>query len=487
MAAQTARYYLERSLVELEDLREQALFDKNELSIIMRRRTDFEHRIASRATKPKDFLRYAEYEINVEKLRLKRVARLGKEASEEDQNDIEAEAAAQETGTIRDKKLGRGISSYAGPRRIFFIFDRATKKYPAEIALLWIPYLRFAKSQGAIFVQAKIYSRLLQLHPTSPAVWIMAAKHELDSHNAIRSARSIMQRGLRFNPTSAVMWLEYMKLELIYVAQLLARRKVLGLVTEAQQKHDESLNSIDSTQDSLTSQKDVIEIPDSHDAVFEQKAAKELKALPDVDVNMLGDPSTNPALRGDIALLVFDSAIPALVTYTNDSKEKQKILLAFATSVLDLLVDFAKTSLDVRYLATHVINSMASSSTSSSSSYPLPAIALWSTILPIRYLSPTDPTFPDSLREVLDAYTKTYIRGVYAKAPQSVRIDYATSLASYLHARFLLDQENDRETTTDDEGENNKEYETIDNSKSELEPNLRLIVNSLVKKCETQQ
>lgn len=28
MAAQTARYYLERSLVELEDLREQGLFEK---------------------------------------------------------------------------------------------------------------------------------------------------------------------------------------------------------------------------------------------------------------------------------------------------------------------------------------------------------------------------------------------------------------------------------------------------------------------------
>lgn len=44
-------------------------------------------------------MRYAEYEINVEKLRLKRVARLGKEAEEGDDGEVDGSAAAaDETG-----------------------------------------------------------------------------------------------------------------------------------------------------------------------------------------------------------------------------------------------------------------------------------------------------------------------------------------------------------------------------------------------------
>lgn len=475
----------------------------------MRRRTDFEHRIASRATKPKDFLRYAEYEINVEKLRLKRVQRLGKEANEndnEDDDDIGANLASEETGSKRDKSKGKGISSYAGPRRIFFIFDRGTKKYPNEISLLWIPYIKFAKSQGAVFILAKIYSRLIQLHPTNPSVWIMAAKYELDTHNAIRAARSIMQQGLRFNATNATMWLEYMKLELIYVAQLLARRRILGLVTEAQQRNDPQHNDED-IGDDAKHQKDVIEMP-TFDNDLEAKANFELKSLPDVDVNMLGNSLTNPALRGDIALLVFDSALPELVKYTTqNTAEKQKILLKFAEDVLVMITQFCldyntndsrpgveSAQLDGQYLGTHIIESITRSTSSSSSTttnttnnneIPLASIAYWDTSLPIRYLSASNPLFPDAIKTVLDRFTKKYIRGVYAKAPQKYRLDFASNVAEYLNSRFIPDQQ---------EGDSQDLYNSSKRNKSqaprkveELEPNLALIVRGLIAKCKSQQ
>jgi len=67
--AEKIRYYLEQSVPELEDLQRKKLFAKNEITMIMRRRTDFEHRIQGRGTKPRDFLKYAEFETNLEKLR----------------------------------------------------------------------------------------------------------------------------------------------------------------------------------------------------------------------------------------------------------------------------------------------------------------------------------------------------------------------------------------------------------------------------------
>lgn len=44
--------------------------------MIMRRRTDFEHRINSRGSKSRDYLKYVEFESNLEKLRKKRYNRL---------------------------------------------------------------------------------------------------------------------------------------------------------------------------------------------------------------------------------------------------------------------------------------------------------------------------------------------------------------------------------------------------------------------------
>lgn len=423
-------------------------------------------------------MRYAEYEINVEKLRLKRVARLGKEAEEGDDGEVDGSAAAaDETGAKKDKSKGRGISSYAGPRRIFFIFERGTKKYPNEIALLWLPYIKFAKSQGAVFVLAKIYSRLLQLHPTMPAVWVMAAKYELDTHGAIRAARAIMQRGLKFNATNTEMWLEYIKLELIYVAQLLARRRVLGLITEAQQRRDQQ----EDDGEDLKNNKDVIELP-TFTADLESKAAKELKSLPDVDVDMLGDTRTNPALRGDIALLVFDSALPELVKYTAEPREKRKILERFGDKTLDMITPFCKdfseddsnsfktesAQLDGLYLGTHIIDSLTRS-IGDQDGVSYPRVAYWNTILPIFYVSAANPSFTDGIKTLLDRYNKKYIKGSFAKAPQHVRIDYAGLLSDYLRERFMHDNN----------GSNN--------SKEQLEPNLLLIIKSLISKCDNQQ
>ena len=416
----------------------------------MRRRTDFEHRIASRGVKPKDFLRYAEYEMNVDRLRLKRVARLGKEV---DSDDEEEGAGGSEL------KKGSGVSAYAGQRRILFIFDRGVRKFTGDMSL-WANYIQYAKQQKTLNVLTKIYTRMLQLHPTKPAVWIMAAKYEVEQNAAIRAARSIMQRGLRFNSTSDVMWIEYAKLELIYVCKILARRKLLGLVTEAQQKAHEAEESQqlekahkdEQASDDAELQADTIALP-SVDADLEAAAKAELTALPDADMSMLGNPETNPALRGDISLAIYDASISSLTQYISRDTEKQAKILSISEQFLTLFDSFTD-GVDPQYLCNHVISSLVSTFPS-----PLdPSVAVMDITLPIRHLSHTNPNFPDSLKLVINKYSR-HIKVTYAKN-QPMRLQLGSLLSNYLQTRF--------------------------NSVTDMEPNVALVLKALQAKCESQ-
>ena len=79
------------------------------------------------------------------------------------------------------------------------------------------------------------FIRAIQLHPMKPIFWIMAASWEFTENSNMSSARSnidflflvLMQRGIRLNPNSQRLWHEYFKLELLYIAKIKERRKVL--------------------------------------------------------------------------------------------------------------------------------------------------------------------------------------------------------------------------------------------------------------------
>lgn len=407
----------------------------------MRRRTDFEHRIASRGVKPKDFLRYVEYEMNVERLRVKRVKRL------EHVDDPDDEGAA-----------GHGVSAHSGQRRILFIFDRGVRKFTGEMSL-WANYIQYSKQVKALNVLTKIYTRMLQLHPTKPAIWIMAAKYEVEENSAIRAARSIMQRGLRFNSTSDVMWIEYAKLELIYVCKILARRKLLGLVTEAQQKasEEEETREVQSKKDAagiddIELQADTITLP-SVDGDLEEAAKAELKALPDADMSMLGNPDTNPALRGDISLAIYDAAVPSLIQYISRENEKQAKIISISQQFLSLFDSFTD-GVDPMYLCNHVVASLTRTFPS-----PLePSVALLELTLPIRHVSHINPNFTDALKLVITKYT-TYMRVTYNKA-QPQRLQLGSLLSEYLRSRF--------------------------ESVIDMEPNVALVIKAFQAKCESQ-
>jgi hypothetical protein len=66
------------------------------------------------------------------------------------------------------------------------------------------------------------------MHPNKPALFILAAAHELEHHSP-SAARMLLQRGLRLNGESIALWKEYVKMELGFVESLRRRWDVLGL------------------------------------------------------------------------------------------------------------------------------------------------------------------------------------------------------------------------------------------------------------------
>ncbi|KAG1751626.1 U3 small nucleolar RNA-associated protein 6-domain-containing protein [Suillus paluster] len=202
------QFQQEQMLAELKDLVQKSLFTQSEVKQIVKKRTQFETALVRRIPKKSDFLRYAAYEMNLEQLRRKRVDRLKLE------------------------KTAPSISDYALVRRQFQIFERALKKFKSDVGL-WIQYIQVAKREGARSLVGRITARALQLHPRTPALYIIAASHEL-GHMSPSAARALLQRGLRLNADSVNMWREYVRMEMGFVEGMKRRWTVLGIHEEDQ-------------------------------------------------------------------------------------------------------------------------------------------------------------------------------------------------------------------------------------------------------------
>lgn len=363
--AEKVRYYLEQSVPELEDLQSKGLFEKHEITMIMRRRTDFEHRIQGRGSHTRDFLKYAEFEKNLEKLRKKRYARLSK------------------VGLVDTKP---SISDWAGVRRILFIFQRGINKYPKSLDI-WSNYLDFAKKQGAIKVIYKIYSKLLQLQPRNVDAWLSACKYEFEVNNNAKGTRVLFQRSLRLNPDSKELWLNYFQFELTYISKLLTRRKVLGLITEKQQQ-DEMEKEVHQYNEKLSEENMLDDGDEDTIALPTESMRDELNTLPEADMNMLGNPETNPALKGDVSLAIFDAAAVALINDKTINKDTK--LFQLVNQMLNIIDKFDDLNQD--YLYMHILNYLQTN-------YPNNVNTLLIDVtLPIRNVDKTSNVFADNLQ-----------------------------------------------------------------------------------------
>ena len=266
-ASDKARFYLEQSVPELQELAAKKIFSREEINSIAKKRSDFEHKLNARGSRPSDYARYAEFEMNLESLRRKRV-----------------------------KRLGVKTTNHTGERRIFFVLDRATKKFHGDIAL-WMQYISYARKQRSNKKVSQILTSVLRLHPTKSELWIYAANYALEDRGDITEARSYMQRGLRFCKKDERMWIEYARLELIYISKIVGRRQILGLDDQRDQHEDEN------KKEGLSG--DMVTLP----AITAEDIDPQKRLSGDIDQEALEKFSTSPALSGAIPTAIFDAAM----------------------------------------------------------------------------------------------------------------------------------------------------------------------------------
>ncbi|OBA13744.1 uncharacterized protein OGAPODRAFT_83734 [Ogataea polymorpha] len=359
--------------------------------MIMRRRTDFEQRIAGRGSKPMDFLAYAQYEKNLEKLRRKRYNRMK---------------------PLIDTKPS--VSDWASSRRIFFIFERGVNKFPKSMDL-WSSYLKFARKNGSVKVVYSIYSKLLQLQPKNINVWFSAASYEFEQNRNVKSARNLFKRCVRFNPESSEVWQEFIKLELTYLSKLLLRRKLLKIITEQQQIQDLKENEAGNFDgDDMISL-----IPDT-------ELNDELNKLPEMNIDVLGTAETNPVLKGDLVLAIFDVAVHAIQKNVQLSEDKFAKVWDFCTRVLALIDNY--DTLDRLYLANHVVEWLAHDHGH------VPKVILLQLSLPLRYVQLGDAEFVNTLQSSVKTYQSWATR---AKVEAAVKDEVKHLYTDYITQQYL--------------------------------------------------
>jgi len=265
MASDKARFYLEQQVPELQEYERKQIFTREEIAAIAKKRSDFEHILNARGSKAADYVRYATYEMNLDSLRKKRCKRLGVKAT-----------------------------AHGGQRTIFFILDRATKKFPGDLGL-WVQYVQFCQKEKASKKLAKVFTSMLRLKPREWGLWVLAAKHYAEEVGDMTTARSYMQRGLRFCKDERRMYLEYAKLEMVYLAKLAARRKILGL--DEERKAPEGPDEEDDN---------MMMLPEISAEDLDPEANK---GVEEVNAAALERLANAPAYTGAIPLAIFDAAM----------------------------------------------------------------------------------------------------------------------------------------------------------------------------------
>ncbi|GFF52825.1 U3 small nucleolar RNA-associated protein 6 [Aspergillus udagawae] len=342
-AADKARFYLEQTVPELKEFEKKKIFSKEEILSIVKRRSDFEHKLNARGAQPSDFVRYAEYEMNLDALRRKRVKRLG----------------------IRS-------AGHSGQRRIFFILDRATRKFHGDLGL-WIQYIEYARQQKAYKKLSTIFTDALRLHPTSVDLWIYAAQYNVEDHADMTMSRTYMQRGLRFCKSSRKLWLHYAKLELIYIAKVVARQRILGLDQPIEKPSLAEESGFDDPN------ADMIALPKITGEDINPSAGDE----DGVDHVALENLNSTPALSGAIPLAVFDTAMK---NFNNDDR--------FGHEFYDMVSEFEDLPC-LRKILGHVVEVMSQHRPNSYRTH------ICNIKFPITGIRPTSPEFPRALRESL--------------------------------------------------------------------------------------
>ncbi|KAJ8283687.1 hypothetical protein COCON_G00025370 [Conger conger] len=199
--AEIIQQRIEDRIPELEQLERVGLFTSNEVKAMIKKATALEYKLHRVTISKEDFITYIQHEINVLELIKKRRSRIGYHFKRE---EIEL--------TIM--------------QRINNVFRRATAKWKDDVQL-WLSHVAFCKKWNTQTRLSKVFSSMLAIHPDKPALWIMAAKFEMEDRNSSESARHLFLRALRFHPESEKIYQEYFRMELMHAEKLRKQQQEL--------------------------------------------------------------------------------------------------------------------------------------------------------------------------------------------------------------------------------------------------------------------
>lgn len=276
--AEAVHAELERTVPELIEYQTHGIFSRNEIRAIVRRRERFEYRLHRRGCDMQDYVRYIQFEVNLDALRRLRMERLH----------------------VRPGSLM--ASDYACISRAYTIFQRALKKHRRDVQL-WLDFVAFCRCHRNGPTVARAITQALRYHPHKPGLWVLAAQIEFEDNADMAAARALMQRALRVMPQSTCLWHEYFRLELLYWEKMRRREEILG-----------ALAVLDGT-DAAVQPPGPSALPDSTEA-----AAKARKAAGTRATDAVVDAAANDAdtlmikrfLSCEVPRLVYQHAVAAI-------------------------------------------------------------------------------------------------------------------------------------------------------------------------------
>ncbi|KAG5278961.1 hypothetical protein AALO_G00104630 [Alosa alosa] len=199
--AELVQRRIEERIPELEQLERVGLFTKKEIKSMLKRTTALEYKLHRRDIAKEDFIAYIQYEINVLELIKKRRTNIGYHFK---RDDIE----------------------FPIMHRVNNTFRRATSKWQEDVQL-WLSHVAFCKKWSTKGELSKVFSSMLAVHPDKPALWVMAAKCEMEDRGSSESARHLFLRALRFHPDSKKVYQEYFRMELMHAEKLRKQQEEL--------------------------------------------------------------------------------------------------------------------------------------------------------------------------------------------------------------------------------------------------------------------
>uniref|UniRef100_A0AAY4AJY8 UTP6 small subunit processome component n=1 Tax=Denticeps clupeoides TaxID=299321 RepID=A0AAY4AJY8_9TELE len=175
---------IEDKIPELEQLERIGLFTKKEVKSMLKRSTTLQYKLFRTILSKEDFIAYIQH--------------IGYQFKRE---EIE----------------------YAIIHRIHTTFRRATTRWQVGCIVVF-DHVLWCSTKSQL---SKVFSSMLAIHPDKPALWIMAAKCEMEDRNSTENARLLFLRALRFHPDNKKVYQEYFRMELLHAEKLKKQQQEL--------------------------------------------------------------------------------------------------------------------------------------------------------------------------------------------------------------------------------------------------------------------